>query len=100
MKFKVFISCPMNGKSDEEIMEIRRNAELRIKHDWDFRIEIIDSFFRGAPADAKPLWYLGESLKELSRADMAYFTKDWAKSRGCRIEHEAAVAYGIEVIYE
>ena len=31
----------------------------------------------------------------LSGADIAYFAKDWQKARGCKIEHERAVEYGI-----
>ncbi len=36
-------------------------------------VEVIDSFFQEAPADAKPLWFLGKSLELLSGADVAYF---------------------------
>ena len=28
------------------------------------------------------------------------YSKRWENARGCRIEHEAAVAYGLEIIYE
>ena len=28
------------------------------------------------------------------------FCKGWENARGCRIEHEAAKAYGLEIIYE
>lgn len=30
----------------------------------------------------------------------AYFRKGWENACGCRIEHDAAVAYGLEVLYE
>lgn len=105
---KLFVSQPMNGLSDAEIMDARRRAHCiaiekicnkagleRIDN-----IELIDSFFQDAPVDAKPLWYLGESLKKLSEADVAIFAKGWWRSRGCKVEHESAVAYGIEVLYE
>ena len=36
-----------------------------------------------------------DSLEFLSGADIAYFAKDWQKARGCKIEHERAVEYGI-----
>lgn len=26
--------------------------------------------------------------------------KGWKNARGCKIEHDAAVAYGLEIIYE
>lgn len=30
----------------------------------------------------------------------AYFCKGWEDARGCKIEHDAATAYGLEVLYE
>ena len=64
----------------------------------DKEIEVIDSFFQNAPADARPLWFLGKSLELLSTADIAYFAKGWEDARGCRIENQCAIEYGIEVI--
>ncbi|MCI6068366.1 MAG: hypothetical protein MR707_09135, partial [Galactobacillus timonensis] len=63
-------------------------------------VQVIDSFFEDAPHDAKPLWFLGKSLELLSTADIAVFAKGWRSARGCMIEHECAVAYGIETIEE
>lgn len=39
-----------------------------------------------------------ESAGSLCHA--AYFCKGWENARGCRIEHDAAKAYGLEIIYE
>ena len=61
-------------------------------------VEIIDSFFQNAPADARPLWFLGKSLELLSTADVAYFAPGWKEARGCKIEHECANQYGITMI--
>ena len=61
-------------------------------------VEVIDSFFKDAPHDAKPLWFLGKSIELLSTADVAYFAKGWDNARGCKIEHDCAVAYGINTI--
>ena len=61
-------------------------------------VEVIDSFFQEAPADAKPLWFLGKSLELLSGADVAYFAQGWEDARGCVIEHDSALAYGIKSI--
>lgn len=97
---KLFISQPMNGRTDDEILMERRRIERDAENDFGTYVDVIDSFFQGAPVDAKPLWYLGESLKKLADADVAVFAHGWQKSRGCKIEHEAAVAYGIEVLYE
>ena len=47
-----------------------------------------------------PLCYLAKSLENMSLCHAAYFAKGWEDARGCRIEHDAAVAYGLEVLYE
>ncbi|MCI6754205.1 hypothetical protein [Galactobacillus timonensis] len=101
---RVFISQPMNGRSNEEIKAEREYIAYKIeeyyKHEKKEPVQVIDSFFEDAPHDAKPLWFLGKSLELLSTADIAVFAKGWRSARGCMIEHECAVAYGIETIEE
>ena len=95
---KLFISQPMNGKSDEEILKERGKAIESARRELDDEVEVIDSFFQEAPVDARPLWFLGKSLELLSGADIAYFARGWNNARGCRIEHQCAIEYGIDVI--
>lgn len=95
---KLFISQPMRGKTDEEILAVRQKAIESAERNLGEKVEVIDSFFKNAPAEAAPLWFLGKSLELLSTADVAYFAKDWEKYRGCRIENICAVEYGITVI--
>lgn len=85
----------MKGKTDEEILAERRKAVRSAERVLGETVEVIDSFFQSAPVGAKPLWFIGKSLEFLSDADIAYFAKDWQKARGCKIEHERAVEYGI-----
>lgn len=59
---KLFISQPMRGKTDEEILAVRAQAKLEMERSWGEKMAVIDSFIRNAPAEAKPLWYLGKSL--------------------------------------
>lgn len=98
---KIFISQPMSYKTDEEILNERNTVFdlFRLIVPSDQEVEVIDSFFKDAPSDAKPLWYIGESIKRMADADVVYFCKDWYKYRGCAIEHECAVRYGKEIIY-
>lgn len=95
---KLFISQPMNGKSDEQILKEREEAVREAKIVCGEEVELIDSFFQGAPADARPLWFLGKSLELLSTADVAYFAPGWKDARGCKIEYLCAVEYGIDRI--
>lgn len=96
---KLFISQPMRDKTDEKIKSERNKIIQKVKEEYpDEEIEVIDSFFENAPHDAKPLWFLGKSLELLSTADIAYFTNGWENYRGCKIENQCAIAYGIDVI--
>ena len=95
---RLFINQPTQDKTDEEIIAVRERAIASVKEKTDEEVEVIDSFFRNAPHDAKPLWFLGKSLELLSTADVAYFAKGWENYRGCRIENQCAIEYGIETI--
>ena len=95
---KLFISQPMRGKTDEEILAVRAKAIESAKKHLGEEVEVIDSFFQNAPTEAKPLWFLGKSLELLSTADIAYFANGWEEARGCRIENTCAIEYGIDVI--
>lgn len=95
---RLFISQPMKGKSDEEILTARIEAIQSAEKNLGEPVEVIDSFFQNAPADARPLWFLAKSLELLSTADVAYFAPGWEDARGCRIENTCAIEYGIDVI--
>ena len=95
---KVFISQPMKDKTNQEIEQERK--EIIEKAEKYFgEIEVIDSLCKDAPHDAKPLWFLGKSLELLSNADVIVLGKNWENARGCRIEHECAIQYGIKIAY-
>lgn len=95
---KVFISQPMNGKTEQEILEERANMFQLAKESFP-DAELIDSYFE----DYKPsagnvaLKYLAKSLELLADADVAYFAPGWKEARGCWFEHKCAIVYGIEV---
>ena len=95
---RLFISQPMNGRTDEEIKEKRKKILQEVIKQLKEPVEEIDSFFEKAPHDARPLWFLAKSLELLSTADIAYFADGWENARGCRIEHECAKEYGIDRI--
>jgi hypothetical protein len=104
---KAMLSQPMAGKTQEEIVATRERA---IKSLEEKGFQIVNTLFtdewysKEAMADRGvvqiPLCFLAKSLENMSLCHAAYFCKGWEKARGCKIEHDAAVAYGIEVIYE
>lgn len=92
---KVFISQPMNGRTEAEILAEREQAVLYIKQAYpNDEIEVLDTYFKGY--NGKPLEYIGKSIMMLAQADVAYFCSGWDKARGCRIEYQCAVEYGVE----
>ena len=94
---KIFISQPMKDLSEEEIRHNREKAIKKIKSLYGDDVEIIDSYI---DSGGTPLWSLGESIKLLSTADVAYFLKGWNTARGCRIEYMCADNYGIGAYFE
>ena len=100
---KLFISQPMRGLTDEEILKVREEIKNRAEKTIGEPLELINSFFEDYPEEINkyiPVWYLGKSIQMLSQADIVYFGSDWRNARGCKIEYEIANAYGIEVIIE
>lgn len=95
---KLFISQPMKDKTNEQI-ETERSKAINTCKEMFGDVEDLDTFFKDAPHDAKPLWYLGQSILFLAEADVVYFCKDWHNYNGCVIEHECAVRYGKAIIY-
>ena len=51
---KLFISQPMKEKTNEEIRKEREDAVFCAKELMGDEIEVIDSFFENAPAEARP----------------------------------------------
>lgn len=99
---KVFISQPMKNKTNDEILKERETiktlaAGLLSKRDGVKKGEII--FINSFQKDkkGKPLYLLGESLKMLSEADIAFFPENYHSYRGCNIEYKCAKEYGIRV---
>lgn len=94
------ISQSMNGISDNEV---RIKQDKVSEHLHLLGHEVVDVFVTEDPdTDVKNpgLYYLGDSLIGMSYCDAVFFCKGWEEARGCRIEHEAALAYGLQIMYE
>lgn len=96
---KLFISQPMRGLSDEEILKTREEIRIKAEKMIGEPVEVVQSFFKDfKPIGNIPVAYLGKSISLLATADFAYFGEGWREARGCKIEHEVAVQYGIDRI--
>lgn len=104
---KAMLSQPMAGKTDNEIVATRNRAVAELKKRG---YEIVNTLFtdewysRDSMAERGvvqiPVCFLAKSIENMSLCHAAYFCKGWESARGCRIEHEVARAYGLEIIYE
>ena len=104
---KAMISQPMAGKTDQEIAETRERA-LAVLRDKGYQVVntlFTDEWYSKESMESRgvvqiPLCFLAKSLENMSLCHAAYSCKGWEKARGCKIEHDAAVAYGLHIIYE
>ena len=104
---KAMLSQPMAGKTEQEIVETRERA-IKVIEERGFEIVntlFTDEWYSKEKMEERgvvqmPLCFLAKSLENMSLCHAAYFCKGWENARGCRIEHEAAKAYGLEIIYE
>lgn len=96
---KIFISQPMRGKTDAEILAERERAIKAAKAKWGDDVEVLESFFRGAPTEAKPLLFLGESLKVMADADVVIMCEKSTAARWCRTEFYVAYEYDVPIFH-
>ena len=104
---KVMLSQPMNGKSEEEIKAIREKAIKTLEGKG---YEVINTYFNDEWTTPKsmdekgiiqiPVFFIAKSLEAMSKCHAVYFCKGWERARGCRVEHQIATIYGLQMIYE
>ena len=104
---KVMISQPMGGKTEDEIVATREKAISALEEKGYKVVNTLftDEWYSKEKMEERgvvqiPLCFLAKSLENMSLCHAAYFCKGWENARGYRIEHEAAKAYGLEILYE
>lgn len=104
---KAMLSQPMAGKTNEEIAATREKA-IEVLEEKGYQIVntlFTDEWYNKDKMAERgvvniPLCFMAKSLENMSLCHAAYFCKGWENARGCRIEHAAAKAYGLRIIYE
>lgn len=104
---RAMLSQPMAGKTQEEIIATREKAVATLEA---LGYEVVNTLFTGEWYSKEkmeergvvqiPLCFLAKSLENMSLCHAAYFCKGWEQARGCKIEHDTAAAYGLEIINE
>ena len=104
---KAMLSQPMNGFTEEQIIESRNRAVEYLTANG---YEVVNTLFTDEWYNKEamkergvrqiPVCFLAKSLENMSLCDTVLFVKGWKDARGCKIEHEVAKQYGLEIIYE
>lgn len=106
---RVFISVPMTGRQHDAILSDIDNVIKKFRtvepYGQGEEVEFVHNLNADEPDEPneirKPgLWYLGQAIQQLSGCDACIFTFGWQNSKGCCIEHEVCLKYGIHVFYE
>ena len=104
---KAMLSQPMAGKTQEEIVSTRERAIAALKERGYEVVNTLftDEWYSNESMEKRgvvqiPLCFLAKSLENMSLCHAAYFCSGWDNARGCRVEHDAAKSYGLEIIYE
>lgn len=91
---RVFISQPMSGLTNDEILETRRKAADYISNVYpDNEIVVIDSYQPQVDNTYNAISavnLLGQALSKMACAEVIYFAPGWKESKGCQVENEVA----------
>ena len=95
---KLFISCPMKGRTEENIRKSMEKMHKMAEIIFDQELEVIPTYIEdNPPENSQPgIWYLGKSIELLAGADY-FIGVEWGDIfKGCNIENEIARSYGIK----
>ena len=95
---KVFVSQPMRDRKEEQILAEREKLLELVKATVGREVMEVPSYLKTMNQQMPRLYCLGASIQLLSDADVAVFAPGWEDARGCRIEHECAVQYGVKIV--
>lgn len=98
----VFISQPMTGKTEEEILSKRTELIAKIKECYG-DCNIINSYTSEDEDLACPnpyLYYLGKAIQKMAEANVIIFAKQWEMSTGCLTEFNLCQKLDISYDFE
>ena len=96
-EIKIMLSSPMKGKTREQIDSERKNMIGLLLDTFDNSV-VIESVIEN-PEGKTELECFSESIFHMSQCDILAMGQGWEHARGCKLEHEIAKSYGMEVIY-
>lgn len=99
----IVISQPMRGMSPEQVEAVRKEAEKNvISMGFKPYKNVYDESFseQAVPENCKHpgILAMAGAMERLSQADALYLAPGWSSARGCRIEYEVALSFGMAII--
>ena len=91
----IFISQPMNGKTEEEINDVRVEIISKLEKKLGVGYEniyVVNVFDYGDDTPSR-LVMLGRSIEAMAEADVIVFVEGFSAASGCLVEHEVAMSY-------
>ncbi len=95
---QLFISQPFSGRTEEEVFEERARILSKVEAIYKEKFSVIDQYHQTAPEGAGRFYYLSQDILMMDKADLIAFSPDWKLAKGCRVEHELATVYGLNMI--
>lgn len=94
---KLFISCPMKGRTEENILNSMARMHRIAEAVFDQELEAIPTYIKDAPPENvnEAVYYLGESIKKMAEADYFIGVPYSEVFSGCQIEYMIAERYDI-----
>lgn len=102
----IFVSLPMKDKTEEEILSKMKTIHETFMNVFDRDdVSLIDSYHKlhlddRIPANRKSVWYLGDSIKQMSSASIVIFAEDYGTAKGCIQEHRVCMEYDLPYCFE
>lgn len=96
-ELRVYCAVPMWGRAESAIASELESAVSLYSSHTGKSCELVN--YSRAHTALSPLEAFGESVKSMAKADVVLMLDGWEEARGCRLEHEIAMGFGVPVVY-
>lgn len=100
------LSQPLAGKTEVEIRSTREHA-IQVLESMGY--EVVNTLFTDEwynPTNMLdrgvvnvPMAFFAKSIEHMALCHAVFFCPGWQEARGCKLEHEVAKAYGVDIMY-
>lgn len=96
---RIFVSQPMTGREEKEVIDERNKVIDYMTSKYIEDIDLVENYYKdgGPTRDYKyqSLWFLGDSIMLMGKADIVVFVPGYENAKGCKVEMEICKLYGI-----